>query len=71
LTPHNLTLSAGIVTVRLGPDAPENIKEILWNSHRILVAYFIPKRTLRFSVAFFTTQAELNLAVEALKGAGI
>jgi selenocysteine lyase/cysteine desulfurase len=67
LTPIESERSAGIVTIRLGPATPVNIKQLLWDSHRLLVAYFVPHRTLRISVAFFTKPDELERAVEALK----
>jgi selenocysteine lyase/cysteine desulfurase len=66
LTPIAPDLSTGIVTIRLSPNAPENIKEMLWDNHRLLVAYFIPHRTLRLSVAFFTQSDELDRAIDAL-----
>ena len=67
LTPLDPERSAGIVTIRLPPSTPENIKEILWESQRLLVAYFAPHRTLRISVAFFTELDELNRAIESLQ----
>lgn len=66
LTPLEPDLSSGIVAIRLGPDTPENIKNILWDKHRLLVAYFAPHRTLRISVAFFTTPEELGRAIDGL-----
>lgn len=71
LTPLDPRLSSGIVTIRLGPSTPENIKELLWESHRLLVAYFAPYRTLRLSVAFFTTPDELERAVDGLRASGV
>jgi selenocysteine lyase/cysteine desulfurase len=66
LTPLAPDLSTGIVTIRLSLNAPENIKEMLWDNHRLLVAYFIPNQTLRISVAFFTQSDELDRAIDAL-----
>lgn len=71
LTPLEPELSAGIVTIRLGPGTPENIKDLLWERYRLLVAYFVPYRTLRFSVAFFTTPDEVEQALAALQALGV
>ena len=75
LTPLDPELSSGIVTIRLGPGfgrpTPENIKDVLWERHRLLVAYFAPYRTLRLSVAFFTTTDELDRAIAGLRDLGV
>ena len=68
LTPMEPELSTGIVSIKLGDNAPENIKELLWEHHRLLVAYWHPLRLLRLSVAFFTTRAELEQALDAICG---
>ncbi len=71
LTPLDPDHSTGLVAIRLGPDTPENIKDLLWHSHRLLVAYFIPYRILRISVAFFTKSAELDQLIDGLTTVGV
>ena len=71
LTPMEPDLCSGIVTIRLGPDTPYNMKDLLWNSRRLLVNYFPPYRILRLSIAFFTLQEEVDQAIDALLELGV
>jgi selenocysteine lyase/cysteine desulfurase len=66
LTPTDPDLSSGIVSIRLPRSAPENVGELLWERQRMLVAYWHPLRRLRFSVACFTSDADVEEAVAAL-----
>jgi selenocysteine lyase/cysteine desulfurase len=66
LTPADPNLSTGIVSIELDENTPENLKELLWERHRLLVAYWHPRRLLRLSVAFFTTQTEIEGAFKAI-----
>jgi selenocysteine lyase/cysteine desulfurase len=65
LTPLEPDRCAGAVCLRL-PDGPADIKEQLWERHRIIVAYDPGSQCARLSVAWFTTQAEVEAAVEAM-----
>jgi selenocysteine lyase/cysteine desulfurase len=67
LTPMAPDCSTGIVSFRLNQDVPENFQELLWEQHRLLVAYWPPDRRVRFSVAFFTTQDEIDRPVAAIQ----
>jgi selenocysteine lyase/cysteine desulfurase len=67
LTPLAPEMSAGLVSILLPENAPNNFKEILWERHRILTAYAPPLKILRLSVAFFSSQDEIEQAVQALK----
>jgi selenocysteine lyase/cysteine desulfurase len=67
LTPMASDCSTGIVSFKLKEDVSENFPELLWAQHRLLVAYWPPDRRVRFSVAFFTTQDEIDRAVAAIQ----
>jgi selenocysteine lyase/cysteine desulfurase len=67
LTPMEPELSAGIVSLTLRGDGLTDIKERLWERHNVIVAYDPPQRRLRLSVGFFTTEAELERALEAIQ----
>ncbi len=67
LTPLEEAMSTGLVSVRLPETTPKNLKDQLWDKHRMLVSYDYPHRVLRFSVAFFTTEEEVELAMDAIR----
>jgi L-cysteine/cystine lyase len=67
LTPMVSDCSTGLVSFRINQDVSENFPEMLWEQHRLLVAYWPPDRRMRFSVAFFTTQDEIDRAVAAIQ----
>ena len=66
LTPLRPDMSAGLVALQMKNMAPPNTKELLWERHRLLVAFDASQNWLRLSVAFFTTEAEIDQAVEAI-----
>jgi selenocysteine lyase/cysteine desulfurase len=65
LTPTEPERCAGAVCVRLA-GAPADLKELLWERHRVIAAYDAEARCLRLSVAWFTTEAELEAALAAI-----
>jgi L-cysteine/cystine lyase len=73
LTPDAPEQSAGIVSLEVA-EAPADLKDALYQRHAVIAAYWHPLRCLRLSVAGFTTQADLDRALEALedclRGAG-
>lgn len=66
LTPMRPESSAGLVSIRLHGKVPPDTKELLWERHRLLVAFNAADNWLRLSVAFFTTEAEIARAIEAI-----
>lgn len=66
VTPMEPGLSTGIVSFELDERTPVNFRELLWQRHRLQVAYWHPRRLLRLSVAFFTTETEIDRALGAI-----
>ena len=58
---------AGAVNVAIEGADPTKLRQRLWEKHRIVAVS--PAGGLRFSVTFFTTQEDVDRAIEALKEA--
>lgn len=65
-TPEDPDLCAGLLTVAVPGWHAEALSRHLWQTRRILTNFIGEFDALRFSVAFFNTQKELDVAVEAL-----
>jgi selenocysteine lyase/cysteine desulfurase len=65
-TPAAPDLCAGLVTCSIPGWEAESLSQHLWGSQRILTNFIAEFNTLRFSIAFFTTQEELEIAAEAV-----
>jgi len=59
--------SAGAINVAIEGADPAKLRQRLWEKHRIVAVS--PAGGLRFSVTFFTTQEDVDRAIEALKEA--
>ena len=66
LSPADPALGTGLVTVRLAGWPFDALQQRLWEDHRIITNVIREFNALRFSLAFFTNQAELGSALEAL-----
>lgn len=69
LSPADPALGTGLVTVHVVGWPFDALQQLLWDEHRIITNVIREFNALRFSIAFFTTQAELDTAVEALGAA--
>jgi selenocysteine lyase/cysteine desulfurase len=67
LTPQQKGRSAGLVSVLVEGHQGSDLGKVLWERWRILAASSLPGGWVRFSIAFFTLQDELDLALEALR----
>jgi selenocysteine lyase/cysteine desulfurase len=67
LTPAAPEHSAGIVSLALDGAVRSDLKEVLFERHQVIVAYWPYLRCLRLSLAAFTTQAEVDRALEAIE----
>jgi selenocysteine lyase/cysteine desulfurase len=66
LTPLAPERSAGLVSVAIDGYQGPNLSEVFWDRWQILVASSEDQDWLRFSVAFFTLEEELDRAMDAL-----
>jgi selenocysteine lyase/cysteine desulfurase len=66
LTTLRPEMSAGLVSLQFKNGVRPDAKEWLWERHRLLVAFDAAHSWMRLSVAFFTTEAEIEQAVDAI-----
>lgn len=74
LTFHSPTepeLSSGLVTCSLPDWDAEVLGQLLWNNHRVLTNFIREFNAVRFSVAFFNTQAELETVAAGVAEASL
>lgn len=67
LTPVDPDLSTGIVSFSVQGRSGTEVNSALWASHRILGRRAADNTAMRLSVAFFTTEAEIDTVLEAVK----
>lgn len=58
----------GLITVRVAGWPCETLQQRLWDQQRIITNVIREQRPLRFSLAFFTSQEELDIAAQAIAG---
>ncbi len=66
LTPMEPERCAGLVSVVVEGHQGPDLRDVFWDRWRILTSSSVRHQRVRFSVAFFTLQEELDLALEAL-----
>ena len=69
LSPVDPRLGTGLVTVRMAGWPFDLLQQRLWEEHRIITNVIREFDALRFSLAFFTSQAELDITLEAMSSA--
>ena len=69
LSPVDPVLGTGLVTVRVAGWPFEVLQQRLWEEHRIITNVIREFDALRFSLAFFTSQTELDITLEAMNAA--
>ena len=69
LSPMDPALGTGLVTVRLAGWPFDLLQQRLWEEHRIITNVIREFDALRFSLAFFTSQAELDITLKAISAA--
>jgi len=57
--------SAGAINVRFGNIDHNGLRTALWDKHKIVVVS--PAGGMRFSLAFFSTEAEIDFTLEAIR----
>jgi selenocysteine lyase/cysteine desulfurase len=65
LTP--LKNSAGLISIIAKNYAGSDLRAFFWNRGKILVSSHEPQRRVRFSVACFNTESEIEIALDALR----
>ncbi len=68
LSPPDPALGTGLVTVRVAGWPYDALQQHLWDQHRIITNVIREFDALRFSLAFFTSQDELDFALQAIAG---
>lgn len=68
LSPLEPALGTGLVTVRVAGWPYDVLQQRLWEEQRIITNVIREYDALRFSLAFFTSQNELDIALEAIDG---
>ena len=68
LSPPDPALGTGLVTVRVAGWPYDALQQRLWDQHRIITNVIREFDALRFSLAFFTSQDELDFALQAIAG---
>jgi selenocysteine lyase/cysteine desulfurase len=68
LSPLEPALGTGLVTVRVAGWPYDAMQQRLWEQQRIITNVIREFDALRFSLAFFTSQNELDTALEAIAG---
>lgn len=66
LSPIDPIMGTGLVTVRVAGWPYDVLQQRLWEEHRIITNVIREFDALRFSLAFFTSEAELNITLEAI-----
>lgn len=69
LSPVAGATGTGLITARVEGWSCEALQERLWKRHRVITNIIREFNALRFSIAFFTTEAELELALDAINSA--
>ncbi|MFZ2357996.1 MAG: aminotransferase class V-fold PLP-dependent enzyme [Anaerolineae bacterium] len=69
LSPRDGALGTGLVTLRVDGWRYDALQQRLWEQQRIISNVIREFNALRFSLAFFTNQSELDTAVEAIAAA--
>lgn len=67
LTPPNQPRNTGLVSAITEGFPGPDIRQVFWDRWVILVSSYAPANRVRFSVAFFTTEGELEFAAQALQ----
>ncbi len=68
LSPLDPALGTGLVTVRVAGWPFAAMQQRLWEQQRIITNVIREFDALRFSLAFFTSQEELDIALRAIAG---
>jgi len=68
LSPLEPALGTGLITVRVAGWPCETLQQRLWDQQRIITNVIREYDALRFSLAFFTSQEELDIAAQAIAG---
>jgi selenocysteine lyase/cysteine desulfurase len=68
-SPVQPDLATGLLTCTVPGWAAEALRQHLWETRRMLVAEIQEFNAMRFSVAFFNTEEELEMVAEALSEA--
>ena len=69
LSPTEAAAGTGLITVRVAGWACEDLQQRLWERRRMVTNIIREFNALRFSIAFFTTEAELMIALDELSRA--
>ncbi len=69
LSPVDPSLGTGLVTVRVAGWPCDVLQQRLWEEHRIITNVIREFDALRFSLAFFTSEQEVEIALEAVAAA--
>lgn len=68
-SPTDASLGTGLVTAAVAGWSVDELQQRLWQRHRIITNVIREFNALRFSLAFFTTQDELDMVLQALSEA--
>jgi len=69
LSPLDTALGTGLVTVRVDGWRYDVLQQRLWEQHRMITNVIREFNALRFSLAFFTSSSELDIALHAVAAA--
>jgi selenocysteine lyase/cysteine desulfurase len=71
LSPLDPALGTGLVTVRVAGWPYDGLQQRLWEQQRIITNVIREYNALRFSLAFFTSEEEMALALQAIADAAL
>jgi selenocysteine lyase/cysteine desulfurase len=71
LSPPDASLGTGLVTVRVVGWSYDALQQRLWEQQRIITNVIREFDALRFSLAFFTSEEELAVALQAIAEASL
>jgi selenocysteine lyase/cysteine desulfurase len=71
LSPLDASLGTGLVTVRVAGWSYDALQQRLWEQQRIIANVIREDNALRFSLAFFTSEEELAVALQAVADAAL
>lgn len=71
LSPLDPALGTGLVTVRVAGWSYDGLQQRLWEQQRIITNVIREYNALRFSLAFFTSEDEIALALQAIADAAL
>jgi cysteine desulfurase/selenocysteine lyase len=71
LSPLDPALGTGLVTVRVAGWSFDGLQQRLWEQQRIITNVIREYNALRFSLAFFTSEEEMALALQAIADAAL